>query len=92
MPHEAYEWASGDYLGVAPAMAVPTIRKDSDMTYHIENIGSTFNDKAIAGLTSRLNANEQNGWDFHSVMMIEHRTCLGLVKTSSYLAIYRQRL
>lgn len=62
------------------------------MAYHIEKIGSAFNDKAINGLVSRLNANEQQGWDFHSVMMIEHRTCLGLVKTNSYLAIFKQRM
>ncbi|MCU1588988.1 MAG: hypothetical protein JWP11_244 [Frankiales bacterium] len=59
------------------------------MAYHIQNIGSAFNDKAIAGLVNKLNANEQQGWNFHSVMMIEHRTCLGLVKTNSYLAIFK---
>jgi hypothetical protein len=61
------------------------------MPYRIENIGSAFNDRAIAALTQRLNTNEANGWEFHSVFMIEHRTCLGLQKTNSYLAVFKQR-
>jgi hypothetical protein len=61
------------------------------MGYRIENLGASFNDKAIEALVARFNANQEQGWDFHSVFMIEHKTCFGLSSTNSYLAVFKSR-
>jgi hypothetical protein len=61
------------------------------VAYTIQNIGSTFDNKAIEGLAQRLTQNEANGWEFHSVFMVQHRTCLGLVKANTYLAVFKTR-
>lgn len=61
------------------------------MAYRIENLGAAFNDKAIKALEERLNANDASGWEFHSVFMIQHKTCLGLSTTNTYLAVYKSR-
>lgn len=58
------------------------------MPYKIENIGSQFDNKAIASLEEKLNAHEQSGWKFHSVFMIQHKTCLGLASTNTYLGVF----
>jgi hypothetical protein len=73
------------------ATAASTIRKGSAMAYKIENLGAAFNDKAIKGLEDRLNANESGGWDYHSVFMIQHKTCLGLSTANTYLAVFKSR-
>ena len=61
------------------------------MAYTIQNIGSAFNDRTIEALTQRLNQNESAGWDFHSVFMVQHRTCLGLSSSNTYLAVFKSR-
>lgn len=59
------------------------------MAYKIENLGAAFNDRAIKDLERRLNANEATGWEFHSVFMIQHKTCLGLSTANTYLAVFK---
>jgi hypothetical protein len=59
------------------------------VAYRIENIGSAFDNKGIEALTQRLNQNESAGWKFHSVFMIQHKTCLGLSSANTYLAVFQ---
>jgi hypothetical protein len=60
------------------------------MPYRIENIGSAFDNKAIEALSQRLNQSESAGWEFHSVFMIQHKTCLGLSSANTYLAVFKK--
>jgi len=75
------------------ALAVWTIHEQERIivAYSIQNIGSVFNDRSIETLTQKLNQNEAAGWEFHSVFMVQHRTCLGLSSSNTYLAVFKTR-
>jgi phenylacetate-coenzyme A ligase PaaK-like adenylate-forming protein len=48
------------------------------LAYQIVNVGKVFSEKTRQALTEQLNAQEQQGWEFHSVFGVTERTgCLG---------------
>jgi len=61
------------------------------MKYKIESIGAAFSDKAIKGLSTRLNQQSDEGWELHSVFSVEKKGCLGVSEGATYLAVYRSR-
>lgn len=61
------------------------------MTYHVENIGTQFNGKALQALTDRLNANEQNGWELVLTFPVTVSSgCLGMTRQQSTFAVFRK--
>jgi hypothetical protein len=80
----------GAFRAVVMDTAASTIQRGSLVPYRIENLGAAFNDRAIAALSQKLNAFEGEGWNFDSVFMIQHKTCLGLSTTNSYLAVFHK--
>ncbi len=74
-----------------PVLIIHRLEDRGEMAYVIRNIGSSFNDRTIEGLVEQLNQYDQQGWDFHSVFMVQHRSCLGLAKVNTYLAVFKQR-
>jgi hypothetical protein len=59
------------------------------MQYKVEQIGASFNNKAISSLEQRFNKYAEQGYKFHSVFMISKPGCLGFGQpTITYLAIY----
>lgn len=58
--------------------------------YRIENIGRAFNAKSREQLQERLNAAEQEGWEFHSVFSVSESTCLGQSSETLYMVLKRR--
>ena len=62
------------------------------MEYKIEQIGAEFRNRDIQNLTSKLNKNSNEGFEFHSVFQVQKPGCLGIGKPSiTYLAIYTKK-
>lgn len=59
------------------------------MEYKIEDIGASFSDKEIKSLEQIFTARSGQGYDFHSIISVEHRAgCFGMEKNTTHLAVY----
>jgi hypothetical protein len=55
--------------------------------YRIESIGRVFTPKARELLESRLSAEAEEGWYFHSVFSVTETSCFGLQKMNTYYMV-----
>ena len=61
------------------------------MEYKIDLLGTAFGTNDIKKLVEKMNSNGETGWEFHSLVPITHVGCLGLSKSTAYMAVYQKR-